>query len=144
MVGASREQYPSDEQGTGSAILVVEDEVLVRMMIADELRNAGYTVLEASSADEALEVLRHTPKVGLVFTDLRMPGSMDGAKFAGFVRSAYPVLKIVLTSGESAAVDLAEHDPVSFRNPMTAPGSSSISRRYWREERLNSLSRYSS
>jgi CheY-like chemotaxis protein len=59
---------------------------------------------------EALEVLRHTPKVGFVFTDLRMPGSMDGAEFARFVRSAYPVLKIVLTSGESAAVDLAEHD----------------------------------
>ena len=55
-------------------------------------------------------MLRHTPKVGLVFTDLRMPGSMDGAKFAGLARSAYPVLKIVLTSGESAVVDLAEHD----------------------------------
>ena len=47
MVGASRELSPSDEQGTRSTILVVEDEVLVRMMIADELRNAGYTVLEA-------------------------------------------------------------------------------------------------
>ena len=110
MVGASRELYPRDKLQTGSTILVVEDEVLMRMMIADELRNVGYTVLEASNADEALEVLRHTPKVGLVFTDFRMPGSMDGAKFAVFVRSAYPVLKIVLTSGESAAVDLAEHD----------------------------------
>jgi CheY-like chemotaxis protein len=110
MVGASRELYPKDKLQTGSTILVVEDEVLMRMMIADELRNVGYTVLEASNADEALEVLRHTPKVGLVFTDFRMPGSMDGAKFAVFVRSAYPVLKIVLTSGESAAVDLAEHD----------------------------------
>ena len=48
----------------------------MRMMIADELRNAGYTVLEASSADEAHEVLRHTPKVGLVFTDLRMPEAL--------------------------------------------------------------------
>ncbi len=110
MVGATGELYPREEQQICSAILVVEDEVLVRMMIADELRNAGYTVLEASNADEALEVLRHSPKVGLVFTDLRMPGSMDGAEFADFVRSAYPVLKIVLTSGESAAVDLAEHD----------------------------------
>jgi CheY-like chemotaxis protein len=90
MVGASRELYPRDKLQTGSTILVVEDEVLVRMMIDDELRNVGYTVLEASNADEALEVLRHTPKVGLVFTDFRMPGSMDGAKFAGFVRSAIP------------------------------------------------------
>ena len=110
MVGASRELYPRDKLQTGSTILVVEDEVLVRMMIADELRNAGYTVLEAPNADEALEVLRHTSKVALVFTDLRMPGSMDGAKFAGFVRSTHPALKIVLTSGESTAVDLAEHD----------------------------------
>jgi CheY-like chemotaxis protein len=110
MDGASRELYPRDKLQAGSTILVVEDEVLVRMMIADALRNAGYIVLEASNADEALEVLRHSPKVRLVFTDLRMPGSMDGAKFAGFVRSAYPVIKVVLTSGESAAVDLAEHD----------------------------------
>ena len=63
MGGASGE--PSrDEQQTSSTILVVEDEVLVRMMIADELRNAGYTVLEASSADEALEVLAPYPKSG--------------------------------------------------------------------------------
>ena len=55
MVGASRELYPRNKLQTGSTILVVEDEVLVRMMIADELRNAGYTVLEASNADEALK-----------------------------------------------------------------------------------------
>ena len=83
MGGASGE--PSrDEQQTSSTILVVEDEVLVRMMIADELRNAGYTVLEASNADETLEVLRHTSEVAVVFTDLRMPGSMDGDEIRGF------------------------------------------------------------
>ena len=126
MGGASGE--PSrDEQQTSSIILVVEDEVLVRMMIADELRNAGYTVLEASNADEALEVLRHTSEVALVFTDLRMPGSMDGMKFAGFVRSEYPVLKIVLTSGDLAALTGLSM-MASFRNRTMVAKLFSISR----------------
>jgi CheY-like chemotaxis protein len=109
-MGGARVEPSGDEQQAGSTILVVEDEVLLRMVIADNLRNSGYTVLEASNADEALEVLRHSSGVTVVFTDIRMPGSMDGTKFAGFVRSEYPVLKIVLTSGDLAALDGAEHD----------------------------------
>ena len=140
MGGASGE--PSrDEQQTGSTILVVEDEVLVRMMIADELRNAGYTVLEASNADEALEVLRHTSKVALVFTDLRMPGSMDGMKFAGFVRSEHPVLKIVLTSGDLAAPDRPEHHGF-FPKPYDGGKVIQHIKTLLTEERANSLSRY--
>jgi two-component system, response regulator PdtaR len=98
MGGASDEPL-RDEQQPGSTILVVEDEVLLRMVIADKLRGAGYTVLETANADEAVEVLRHSSDVRIVLSDIRMPGSIDGAKFAGFVRSEYPALKIVLTSG---------------------------------------------
>jgi CheY-like chemotaxis protein len=87
--GAGGEPYSRDEQ-KGSVILVVEDEVLVRVLITDSLRSAGHTVLEASNADEALEVLRHSSDVRLVFSDMRMPGSMDGAKFAGLLRSEIP------------------------------------------------------
>jgi CheY-like chemotaxis protein len=110
MVGAGVEIYPKDEPKVSSAILVVEDEVLVRMAIADNLRGAGFTVFEASNAHEALEVLRHSSDVRLVFSDIRMPGSMDGAKFAGLIRSEYPTIKIVLTSGHLVAVDWAAHD----------------------------------
>jgi two-component system, response regulator PdtaR len=108
---------------------------------ADELRNAGYTVPEASNADEALEVLRHTSKVALVFTDLRMPGSMDGVKFAGFVRSEHPVLKIVLTSGDLAALDRPEHDGF-FPKPYDGGKVIQHIKALLTEERANSLSRY--
>jgi CheY-like chemotaxis protein len=110
MAGAREELYPKDEPKAVSTILVVEDEVIVRMMITDRLRSEGYTVLEASNAREALEVLRHNSAVRLVFSDVRMPGSMDGMKFAGLVRCEYPMIKIVLTSGHLRAADWSEHD----------------------------------
>ena len=119
MGGASWELHPKAEPRTGATVLVVEDEVLVRMMIADELRSAGYTVFEASNAHETLEVLRHRPNVRLLFTDLRMPGSMDGVKLARLIRSEYPAVKIVLTSGHLAAVDWVEHDGF-FPKPYNA------------------------
>jgi CheY-like chemotaxis protein len=111
MGGAKGALYqPRNEPKIRTTILVVDDEVLVRMMIADQLRSAGYTVVEASNAQEALDVLHHSFDVKLVLSDIRMPGSMDGADFARLVRSEYPLVKIVLTSGDLATVDRAEHD----------------------------------
>jgi two-component system, response regulator PdtaR len=91
-------------------ILVVEDEVLVRMAIADNLRRALYTVVEASNAHEALDLLRNTVDVRLIFSDVQMPGTMDGVAFARIVRSEFPVIKIVLTSGHPRSFDWTEHD----------------------------------
>jgi CheY-like chemotaxis protein len=92
-------------------IIVVEDEVMVRIVIADALRNAGYTVIEASSANEALEMLRSVGvDVRLVFSDVRMPGTMDGIGLAHAVRSEFPTIKIVLTSGNPTDLDLVDHD----------------------------------
>src|SRR5262249_28847815 len=91
-------------------LLVAEDEVLVRMMIADQLRSAGYSVLEAASAQEALDVLAHSFDVKLIFSDIRMPGSMDGVTLARLVRSQYPGIKVLLTSGHPPAIDGLEHD----------------------------------
>jgi two-component system, response regulator PdtaR len=81
-------------------ILVVEDEVLLRMFIADELRSAGYNVLEAFDAGEALDLLSFRP-VQLLFSDIRMPGPMNGIELARAIRSRYPEIKVVLTSAES-------------------------------------------
>jgi two-component system, response regulator PdtaR len=106
---------PKDAKQTRSKILVVEDEVLIRMMIADALRYAGCAVVEAASADEAVDVLRTTADVGLVFSDMRMPGYMDGVALAQLVRSQYPAVKVVLSSGQ-LSVDWAEHDGF-FRKP---------------------------
>jgi len=94
---------------TNHSVLIVEDEVLVRLMMAEELRSAGYEVIEAANADEALDVLAHISPVSLIVSDIRMPGSMDGVKFARRVRSEYPETRIVLTSGNFPNVPI-EHD----------------------------------
>ena len=110
MVGATA-VYPRHEKKVRGRILVVEDEVLVRMIIADELRNAGYTVIEASTAHEALELLRQkSVDVRLIFSDVRMPGTMDGTAMARSVRSEFPAIKIMLTSGNLTGLEGAKHD----------------------------------
>jgi two-component system, response regulator PdtaR len=81
-----------------ATILVVEDEVLIRFMTAEDLRVVGYTVLEAGNAAEALSVLKSREPVDLVLTDVRMPGSMDGVKLASTVRGLWPATKIVVLS----------------------------------------------
>jgi two-component system, response regulator PdtaR len=80
-------------------VLVVEDEVLIRMLIADELRLAGFVVVEAGSANEALSYLTSGEPVHLVFTDITMPGSMDGLDLAREIKKSRPGLPIVLASG---------------------------------------------
>jgi two-component system, response regulator PdtaR len=80
-------------------VLVVEDEVLIRMSLVDELEDAGFQVLEAGTADEALKMLAAHPQIEAVFTDIDMPGSMDGMKLAKFVLQSRPDMAILLTSG---------------------------------------------
>jgi CheY-like chemotaxis protein len=79
-------------------LLIVEDEVLVRIGIAEALRSVGYLVLEASNAHEALMVLRARPEVALVFTDIRMPGEMDGMGLVQVIRDQFQHLKVIVTS----------------------------------------------
>jgi CheY-like chemotaxis protein len=81
-------------------VMVVEDEFLIRIMITDELRNAGYEVVECGSADEAIDLLRGGASIGIVFTDIRLPGSMDGVSLAQAVRSEFPAMKVVATSAQ--------------------------------------------
>jgi CheY-like chemotaxis protein len=97
-------------------ILVVEDEMLVRVMLADALRDAGYEAVEAVDGDEAIRLLGGCDKISVVVSDVRMPGSLDGIALAKRVRSERPEIKIVLVSGDLTAVDGAEHDGV-FRKP---------------------------
>src|SRR5438309_9679205 len=80
-------------------VLVVEDEVLVRLMIADELRRHGLNVIEACTADEAMSVLQSSVPVNLLLTDLQMPGQLDGWALASLVHRAFPQIKIVVASG---------------------------------------------
>jgi CheY-like chemotaxis protein len=90
-------------------ILVVEDEVLLRMVISDELRNVGYTVIEVADAQEALDALAHKFDVKLIVSDIQLPGAIGGLELAQLVRASHPAIKIVLTSGRFGDGG-AEHD----------------------------------
>jgi CheY-like chemotaxis protein len=79
-------------------ILIVEDEFLLRIDSAAVIENAGFEVIEAANADEAIAILTARPDIHVVFTDIQMPGSMDGLKLARFVRDRWPPIKIVATS----------------------------------------------
>ena len=84
-----------------SIVLVVEDEALVRLTICEGLASEGYEVLSAATADEAIEILASCNDISTVFTDVEMPGSMDGLKLAAAVRDRWPPINIVVTSGKS-------------------------------------------
>ena len=83
----------------GTTVIVVEDEAIVRMDFAMSLQDEGFIVLEASNADEAIRLLDTHPEIRLMFTDVDMPGSMDGLKLAEAVRDRWPPVKIIIASG---------------------------------------------
>ena len=80
-------------------ILVVEDELLIRVFVSDLLRDSGYDVIEAVDGDEALDVLNAGVAVDLVLSDVRMPGSTDGLALLKFVRDKLADLPVIITSG---------------------------------------------
>lgn len=80
-------------------VLVVEDEPLIRMDIADQLQDLGFKVLEAANAREAVLMLTANADIRVMFTDVDMPGWMDGLMLAAAVRDRWPPIKIIVTSG---------------------------------------------
>ncbi len=80
-------------------VLVVEDEILVRAVLAEELRAECLCVVEAANADEAWAYLQAGGQADLVFSDIQMPGSMDGVELARQIQTSFPDIKIILTSG---------------------------------------------
>lgn len=81
------------------AVLVVEDEALIRMSIVEEMEDAGFEVFQASNAAQAIEILIANSRIEVMFTDVDMPGSVDGLKLAASVRDRWPPIKIIVTSG---------------------------------------------
>ncbi len=84
---------------THPCVLVVEDEFLIRLLISDSLRDAGYTVIEAANGDEAVELIRTGIPLDLVFSDVRMPGSVDGLALVEFIKKTGPLVPVLLASG---------------------------------------------
>jgi CheY-like chemotaxis protein len=93
----------------GPVVLVVEDEFLLRMDAVDMIEAAGFNVVEAADADAAIEILEARNDIAVIFTDIQMPGSMDGLKLARAVRGRWPPIKIIATSGiQVGETDLPE------------------------------------
>ena len=94
-----------------SLVLVVEDDDLVRMVAVEMLEEAGFAVVEARQADEAWFILHERPDIGVLFTDVDMPGTMCGVTLAERVHEAWPDIRLVLTSGRNrfASRDLPDH-----------------------------------
>src|SRR6202167_5682962 len=80
-------------------VLVVEDDFLIRMGAVEMIEVAEFDVVEAANADEAMKILEVRLDIAVVFTDIQMPGSMDGLKLAAAIRGRWPPIKIITTSG---------------------------------------------
>ena len=91
---------PLDHSLLPLVVLVVEDEMMLRMRVVDMVEDAGYVPVEAVDADEAMTILRSRSDIALMLTDVQMPGSMNGLQLAHAVREIWPPIKIILASGQ--------------------------------------------
>lgn len=107
-------------------VLVVEDDYLLRLDAADMIRAADFEVIEAANADEAIAILESRNDIAVVFTDIQMPGSMDGLRLARAVRGRWPPIKIITTSGQRIIEELDLPEGGRFLpkpyNPMQVSG----------------------
>jgi CheY-like chemotaxis protein len=102
-------------------VLIVEDEPFVRLTGADLLAEAGFEVLEAGNADQALRILEATPEVRVVFSDVEMPGSLDGLDLARHICQRWPSTGIVLTSGHRIRPEAIPQEGRFLPKPYAGP-----------------------
>lgn len=84
-----------------AVVLVVEDSAIIRMGAVELVLAAGYEALEACDADEAIRILESRSDIDLVFTDVQMPGTMDGIKLSHYIRDRWPPVKLLVASGNA-------------------------------------------
>lgn len=101
-------------QNSPATVLVVEDEPLVRLNAAEMIETAGWRALQASNSAEALHLLKKEPRVDVLFTDINMPGEMDGLELASCVHQLHPHIELVVTSGKRALSDTVLPDDGTF------------------------------
>jgi two-component sensor histidine kinase/CheY-like chemotaxis protein len=100
-------------------VLVVEDEMVLRMRAVDIVEDAGFTAIEAANADQAISVLEARSDISLLFSDIQMPGSIDGLKLAHAVHERWPDIKIILVSGQiNPSMDEKPKDSRFFGKPI--------------------------
>jgi two-component system, response regulator PdtaR len=101
------------------AILIVEDDQLLKFLTVKMVQGAGFVAIEAGNADEAVAILESRSDIALLLTDINMPGSMDGLKLAHAVRNRWPPIKIIVVSSRVPDCDLPT-DSHFFRKPYHA------------------------
>lgn len=106
-------------EAASTRILVVEDEFLIRMTLAEALSDEGFHVLEAESGDEALVILRENPLIKLLLTDIQLPGALNGRALAKLAREASPSLPIIYMTGQPDPGDQASEREVFISKPYT-------------------------
>jgi CheY-like chemotaxis protein len=110
--------YAKDQAIT---VLLVEDEGIIRMASSAMLEDAGYIVIEASDANEALQILRQHPQIDIVITDVQMPGTLDGLGLVEILGREYPHIEALITSGRTCVNDAQKAGAKKFLSkPYTA------------------------
>ncbi len=100
-----------------TVVLVVEDEPMLRTLAVDIVELNGFTAIEASNADEAVAVLESRSDIDIVFTDVEMPGSMDGLGLAKAIRWRWPPIELIVTSGRNKSDASIPERGVFFQKP---------------------------
>ncbi len=95
-------------------ILVVEDDALIRLGAVDMMQSAGYAAVEAEDAVEAIQILETRDDINLVFTDVRMPGTMDGIKLSHYIRERWPPIMLLVASGTAIPRENGLPDGIRF------------------------------
>lgn len=103
----SRDNDNEPRKGHRPIVLIVEDEPMLRMSLTDHLSDCGFSPVEACNAHEAIAILEHGVAIDVVFTDVKMPGSIDGFGLAKWIRENRPELAVFVASGFSGKLDIA-------------------------------------
>jgi len=120
------DRYGSEHTSSAAVVLVVDDEELLRLHAADLLEEEGFEVIEAPNAEAALQVLASRPDVRLLFTDIHMPGPLDGMDLARRVHERWPHVLLVVTSGRGRPSDDEIPDAAALLPSRTALGILSV------------------
>lgn len=97
---------PFPTTAKAAIVLVVEDEPILRMLAVDIVEDAGFEAIEAADANEAVAILEARQDIRLVFTDVDMPGGIDGLKLAAKIRDRWPPIEVIVTSGKPMPLDV--------------------------------------
>lgn len=97
-----------------TTVLIVEDEVIIRMSVAATLEDAGFGILEAGNSAEALQLLLKHQEVNVLMTDVRLPGEMDGLDLVDCVQRFHPAIRALVVSGNSSAREASDAGAFAF------------------------------